>query len=67
VEFGFEKEDARTPLVISGVDGVTLDGFKTQKSSSGDSLRLMDVKNLTVRNSPGSKDRKNETVEKGAE
>ncbi len=64
VEFGFEKEDARTPLVISGVDDVTLDNFKTQKSTTGDSLRMNDVKNLTIKNSPGFKDRAGTSAEK---
>ena len=67
VEFGFEKADARTPLVISGVDGVMLDGFKTQKSAGGDSLRLEGVKQITVKNSPGLAERTAEAVANGGE
>jgi polygalacturonase len=67
VEFGFEKEDARTPLVIDNVDGVVLDDFKTQKSTSGDMMRLIDVKDLTVENSAPLADRKSASVEKGVE
>jgi polygalacturonase len=67
VEFGFENADARTPLVISGVDGVNLDNFKTQKSSAGDSLRMDNVQNLTVKNSPGLAARKGETIANAGE
>jgi polygalacturonase len=63
VEFGFENADARTPLVIDNVDGVTLDGFKSQKSSDGATMRLEQVKDFTVQNSPGLPDRKSVAVE----
>jgi polygalacturonase len=67
VEFEFSTPDARTPLVIDNVDGVTLDNFKSEKSSSGATMKLINVKNLTVENSPGLKDQKGATVENGGE
>jgi len=67
VEFGFETPDARTPLVIDNVDGVTLDNFKSQKSASGQTLRLINVKDFTVQNSPDLKDRKSVSAEKSEE
>ena len=67
VEFSFENADARTPLVVDNVDGVTLDDFKSQQSASGQTMRLKNVKNLTVQDSPGLKDRQSATVESGNE
>jgi polygalacturonase len=67
IEFSFENPDARTPLVVDNVDGVTLDNFKSQKSSSGKTLRLEQVKDFTVQNSPDLKDHKSASVENDAE
>ena len=67
VEFSFETPDARTPLVLDNVDGVTLDNFKSEKSSGGQTMRLEKVGNLTVENSPGLKDQNSATVEQGGE
>jgi len=63
----FDKPDARPTLIISDADGLTLDNFNGQKSAAGQILRLDQVKNLTVQNSPGLKDRKSVAVEKGTE
>ena len=65
VEIGFESPDARTPLVLDNVDGVTFDNFKTQKSSGGRTTRLAKVAGFSVRNSPGLADRQAVTVEQG--
>jgi len=67
VEFGFENADARTPLVVDSVDGLTLDNFKTQKSAGGLAMRLENVKRLSMQNSPGLADRKVEAVTDAAE
>lgn len=58
VEFAFENPDERPPLVASDVDGFVLEGFKTQKPAPDiDTLKLENVRNFTVRNSPGLADR----------
>jgi hypothetical protein len=44
--------------VVFDADGLTFDHFKTQKSASGEIMRLEQVKNFTVQNSPGLADRK---------
>jgi len=67
VQFSFETPDARTPLVLDNVSGVTLDNFTTQKSSGGQSLRLEKVTDLTVENSPGLKSENSTTVKQGGE
>lgn len=53
VEFAFEAEDQRPPLVVFDVDDFLLDGFKTQKPMGVETLRLESIVNFTVRNSPG--------------
>jgi polygalacturonase len=65
VEFNFENADARTPLTVDNVDDLTLDNFKTQKSLGGGTMRLEQVKNFTVQNSPDLTDRKIETIANG--
>jgi hypothetical protein len=67
VEFTFESPDGRPPLVVHDANGLTLDTFKTPKSADGEALRLDQVKNLTVANSPGLKARQGETVEQAKE
>jgi hypothetical protein len=67
VEFAFEAEDQRPPLVVYDVDGLQLDGFKTQKPAGPEMMRLDKVKNSTVRNSQGLADRKVETIDKAKE
>jgi polygalacturonase len=67
VGFGFENEDARTPLVVVNVDGLTLDKFKTQKPAGVETIRLENVKHLSVQNSPGLADRKPGTIDNGNE
>jgi polygalacturonase len=67
VEVGFENSDARTPLVIDNVDGLTLHDFKTQKSAGGQTLRLAKVSAFSVRNCDDLKPRESVTVEKGEE
>ena len=62
VEFDFETPDARTPLVVDNVDGLTLDNFKSQKSSSGRTMHLENVTHLDVQNSPGLASRKTDAV-----
>jgi hypothetical protein len=64
VEFAFEAEDQRPPLVVFDVDGFELDGFKTQKPAGIETMRLEQIKNLTVQNSPDLSTRKAETIDK---
>jgi polygalacturonase len=58
VQITFDQPDARPSLQMYDADGVTLDHFDTQKSSSGEIMRNRDVKNLTVVNSAGLPDQK---------
>jgi hypothetical protein len=67
VDIGFETADARTPLVVGNVDGLTLDNFKTQKSTGGQTLRLVNVRDLTVTDSGDLKDRQAVTIATGGE
>ena len=64
MEVGFENPDARTAIVVANVDGLNLDNFKSAKPAPDvEILKLENVKNLTVHNSPGLKDRKVAAVE----
>jgi len=66
VEIAFDSADARTPMVFSQIDGLTLDGFKCPESTPGmATLKLEHVKDFTVKNSPGLKDRSAVAVENG--
>jgi hypothetical protein len=64
VEFAFEQPDERPPLVAYEVEGFVLDGFKThQPAPDVQTLKLQNVQNLTVRNSPGLVDRNSVAAE----
>jgi hypothetical protein len=67
VEFAFESAEPKPPLVVFDVDGFELDNFKSPKSSGGEIMRLEQVKNLNVRNSPGLKERNAAVVDKARE
>jgi hypothetical protein len=67
VELTCDQPDVRPSLIVSDTDGLTLDNFKTQKSVSGESLRLIQVKNYTVQNSPDLPNRTVVTMDKGGE
>ena len=67
VEVSFQSPDARTPLFLDNVDGVTLDNFKSEKSSSGQTLRFEKVTDLTVENSPGLNDLNSVSIGQGGE
>ena len=64
VEFAFESAEPKPPLVAFDVDGFELDNFKSPKSSGGETMRLEQIRNLTVRNSTGLRGRKAETMDK---
>jgi glycosyl hydrolase family 28 len=67
VEFTFDHEDQRPPIIANDVDGLTLDGLKTQKTAGVETMRLENVKHLSVKNSPGLADQKTETIAKAKE
>lgn len=67
VEFTFDQEDQRPPMIAYDADGLTLDNFKTQKAAGVETVRLEKVKNFNVQHSPGLADRKGETVDNGKE
>lgn len=56
VELHEEKPSPKPSIVMTDVDGLTLDGFKTAPSQGIETVRLENVKNLTVKNSPPLKD-----------
>lgn len=53
VEIGFLNEDTRPALVLVDVQGADFDNLKVQRAASTPMFVLRDVKNFTVRNSPG--------------
>jgi hypothetical protein len=63
VNVGFEAADPRPTLIASEVNGFDLDGFKSERTPSFETLRLGKIDNLSVRNSPGLKERTSESVE----
>jgi hypothetical protein len=65
VEFAFEAEDQRPPLVVEDVDGFVIEGFKTTKAAEAPTARWSKVKRLSIRNAQGLKSR--EQVELNAE
>jgi polygalacturonase len=67
VEFTFDQEDQRPPIIAYDVDGLTLDKFKAQKPDGVETVRLENVKHLSVQNSPGLADRKPGTIDNGNE
>jgi hypothetical protein len=67
VEFAFETEDQRPPLVAFDVDGLELDNFRSAKPADIEMMRLEQVKNFTVQNCPGLPARKAVTVDKAKE
>jgi hypothetical protein len=62
VEFSFDQDDPRPPIVAYDVDGLSLEDFKTQKPADVPTLRLEKVKNLSVEHCPGMPDRKEATI-----
>jgi len=50
VEFAFQQDDYRSPLVASDVDGLTLDTFRSQKPQSVPLTKFENVRNLRVEN-----------------
>jgi polygalacturonase len=49
----FEGENAKPPLVVWDVNGLELDGVKLPKQDGVDAIRLKNVENVKIRNSPG--------------
>jgi hypothetical protein len=62
IEFAFDQKDQRPPIIASDVDGLVLDGFRTQKSDGSETIRMENVKHLSIQNSPGLADQKMATV-----
>jgi polygalacturonase len=56
VELDEEKSSPKPSLVVTDVDGLTLDHFKTATSQDIETVRLENVKDLTVKDSPPLKD-----------
>jgi hypothetical protein len=66
VSVSFEKSDGRPPLAIMNADGVTLDHAAiADKPADVEMMRLTDVKNLTIHDSPGMGEVAKENVQKG--
>jgi hypothetical protein len=64
VEFAFEKLDQRPPLVVFDVDGLCLDNFHAEKAEGVETMRLEQVKDLSIRDCPGLADQRVATIEK---
>jgi Glycosyl hydrolases family 28 len=67
VTFTFDRPVHCPPIVADDVNGLTLDNFKSPKSTDGQVMQLENVKKLTVENSPGLKDQKSTVVRLGGE
>jgi polygalacturonase len=67
VEIAFASEEHKPSLIAFDVDGFKLENFKTQRPVGIETVRWEKIRNLTVHNSPGLKERKADTVEKAAE
>jgi hypothetical protein len=65
VEFAFETEDQRPPLVAFDVNGLELDHFTSPKPAGVEMMRLEKVNRLTVPDSPGLADRKADITDPG--
>ena len=53
VALTFASPDGRPPLVVSDVNGLTLDGFQSPKPADGPVLKMDRVTNFSIANSPG--------------
>jgi hypothetical protein len=67
ITFTFDQPVQCPPIMADDVDGLTLDNFASPKSSDGVVIQFENVKNLTVRNSPGLKDQESTAMTKGSE
>src|SRR5262249_22753000 len=67
VEFGFEADDQRAPLVIYDVDGLTFDNVRVPKTPGIEMMGLEKVRNFTVKTSPPWAARKADNIEKAKE
>jgi polygalacturonase len=66
ISVSFEKPDGRPPLAIMSADGVTLDHVSiADKPADAEMMRLTDVKNLSIHDSPGMPEVTKENVAKG--
>ena len=65
VELAYETPDLRPPLVIWDADGITLDNFVSLKPEDVDMMHLKDVKRMTIVNSKGLKNTKDESIKEG--
>ncbi len=63
VELEFEAADPRPTLIASGINGFTLESLKSIGAAGSETLRLEKIDNLSVRSSPGLKEREAESVE----
>jgi hypothetical protein len=63
VDLRFEAADPRPALIASAINGFALDGFKSRGTTGSETLRLEKIDNLSVRKSPGLKERAAESVE----
>ncbi len=67
VEFTFDAEDQRPPLVATDVGGFVLDNFKTQKPAAIPTLRLEQIKDFTIKNCPALPDQTSANIAKSSE
>ena len=65
VEMAYETPDFRPPLVVWDAAGISLDNFISPKPEGVDMMHLKDVTGLTILQSEGLQNTKNETVKEG--
>ena len=67
VTFTFASQDGRPALVFSDINGLTIDGFNSQKSTVGTVLKMERVRNCTISNTTGITSRQAVTIDRTSE
>ena len=67
VSFTFTAQDGRPPLVFSDINGLTIDGFKSQKSEVGSLMKMDKVRNCTIGKTPGIASRQGVQIDRSLE
>ena len=67
VAFTFASQDGRPALAFSDINGLTIDGFQSQKPDGVSHLKMERVRNCTISNTPGVGNRQAVTIDRTSE
>ena len=67
VTFSFANQDARPLLVLSGINALTIDSFQSQKPAGAPILRMENVRDCTIGNTPGVVSRQRASIDRSVE